>query len=211
MAFVFYYLSVFSQQSQVDIKITGKTIYINSRKLIFEKDSILSVLGKPDRIEKKTKSHHITEKNADGENDSSHDRIVEVDDTYFIYDKLGLIFCTANGIYTTEGLTRFIIFFPNKREFDNRKIYDFEPKQKYRGTFEIDNEIVPVDKKILPPGINYKTDSFLLYKRSFGPASIATKIDKIYSFKTLPYIELYLNNGKEGKLSYAVIRRIEEK
>jgi hypothetical protein len=149
----------------------------------------------------------MSEKTHDGRNDSSHDQVVEVEDSYLIYDKFGFIFCTSNGSFTTDELTKFIIFFPNKREFDNKVISDFEPAKKFSGTLTINGVELSPKEQIVSDKITYKTDSFKLFKRVFAPTSYMTEIDMIYSYSEQPYMEIYLNNGSAKKVSSIVIRK----
>lgn len=206
MFFLFHGI-LYPQVSDIlNIEIIAGEVNINSKKLIFEKEKIISILGTPDRVEKITKKHNVSRKNIEGTPDIYDNRVVEVEDTYLIYDKYGLIFCTSNGIYTTDELTNFIIFFKNKREFDNKVICDFEPVNKFKGVLKINRETVQDAEKIIPENITFKTDSFNLYMRKFGTACYVMQIDMIYSFSEVPNIEIYLNNGSEQKVSCVLIK-----
>ncbi|MFH2142971.1 MAG: hypothetical protein ABIJ97_11145, partial [Bacteroidota bacterium] len=206
--FLFSYYCIYSQtEDLIKINVSSEKISINDNPLIFSMEKIKEILGEPSRIKKTKKERYVTRKNIEGHNIGAGDRIVKVEDTYMIYDQYGLIFCTSNGIYTTNELSRLIVFFPNKREFDNRGICDFEPVNRFKGALIVNGEELSSTEKIIPDNITYKTDTFRLFKRVFGTASFAMEIDMIYTFSASPYMEIYLNNGSAKKISTVVIKK----
>jgi hypothetical protein len=128
--------------------------------------------------------------------------MIDVTDYYYLYDKLGIMFCTNNGKSEDKEPVRMVVFFRQKRTFTNSKEYPFVPDNAFKGTLLINRDTLFPERKILPDGINYNTQSFELFGASFSPTSTLSIIDGIYAFKNDPAMRIYLDNEKDQKPAY---------
>lgn len=58
---------------------------------------------------------------------------------------------------------------------------------------------------MIPKEADYKTEKFQLFDLYFGPTSIGTVIDRLYSMDTSPYILLYLDSEGNQEINYVEI------
>jgi hypothetical protein len=190
--------------TEILINTSDSTIKLNGNILKnYELSNIEKIIGKPDRIKPHTfKSYY----EMFGFEDTPPTSIpITVTDYYYIYDKLGIMFYTNNGRYGSKEPVCFSIHFKNKRTFDNTKALPYMPSTSFSGILKINGYAVNPDEKIIPQGVNYNTKEFKVYDVFFGPCSIASIIDRLYSMKSLPYIMIYLDNEKNQRISYIVI------
>jgi hypothetical protein len=205
-------LSVCGQDSagvsitKLDIRINmlDTSIRLNDDFLIsYKLKDIEAVLGKPDRIKTHIFNSYYEEFGTDNMPKTSTPIVVK--DYYYIYDQLGIMFYTSNGLSITEEPERFSIHFKNKRMFTNTRATPFSPENAFKGILKINGVNVSADKKILPEDANYQKQEIKLFNIDFGPTSISTVIDGLYSISEEPYIFMYLDNEKEQRISYIVV------
>lgn len=161
------------------------------------------IIGKPNRI--KTHSFKSYYEEFGAEKMSRTVIPITVTDYYYIYDKLGIMFYTNNGMSATKQPQKFSIHFKNKRTFTNTAALPFSPTGFFNGLLKINGDTLSANKKLIPKEVNYKTEDIQLFKTTFGPTSIGTVIDGLYSKNTLPYVLLYLDTEKEQRISYVVV------
>jgi hypothetical protein len=195
------------QLNSIEIQINTEKgiIKANNVNLIINNvDSIQNVLGKPDRIEIHKFNSYIEEFPAN-EGGQPYTYQIVVTNYYYIYDQLGIMFYTQNSELENKEPVRCSIHFKNKRTFTNTDSLPFKPKNIFNGILKINGDVVNPGKKIISEDINYLTSDFSLFKTSFSTTSIATVIDGIYAFKSAPYLQFYLDNEKDQRISYLVI------
>jgi len=190
-------LEIWISTSDSTVKLNG--FIINDYKV----GTIEKIIGKADRIKIHTYKTWL-ERYGIGDT-PPYSYSINVTDYYYIYDKLGIMFYTRNGLSSTEIPVCMSIHFKNKRVFTNRKALPYSPASCYKGTLKINGNIVSPDMKIIPDSVHYNTPEFKLYDMYFGPCSIATVIDRLYSVKCLPNMMIYLDNEKNQRISYIVL------
>lgn len=189
----------------IKISTSDSTIKINGSILkTYNLSAIEKIIGKPNRIKTKTFKSYYEEFGTKGMPPTSTP--IEVTDYYYIYDSLGIMFYTQNGKFVSKEPQNLSIHFKNKRTFTNTAPLPFNPINTFSGVLIINGEIVNETKKIIPLEIDYRTEEFKLYKISFGPTSIATIIDGLYSIKSEPYMLIFLDSEKYQRISYIVIK-----
>ncbi|MBA3679650.1 MAG: hypothetical protein H0W73_00450 [Bacteroidetes bacterium] len=203
----------FSAQETNTITITKLDININTSDTSIQlNESFLSsyklseiekILGKPDRIKTNTYNSYYEEFGTDNMPPTSTPIIVK--NYYYIYDKLGVMFYTDNGMSGSEQPEKFSIHLKNKRLFTNTKALPFLPLNAFTGELKINAELISAHKKIIPAGANYLSKEIKLFTILFGPTSIATGIDGLYSINIEPCLFLYLDTEKEQRISCIVV------
>ncbi len=190
--------------TEILVNTSDSTIKLNGVVLkSYEIKSIESIIGKPDRIKTHTFKSYYEEFGYDNNPPTSIP--ITVTDYYYIYDKLGIMFYTNNGRFTSKEAVCFSVHFINKRTFTNTKALPYSPLNPFKGVLKINGNTVSAIEKIVPPDVNYNTNEFKLFDMLFGPTSIATVIDSLYSVKCIPNIFLYLDNEKDQRISYVVL------
>ena len=190
--------------ANIQINTTDSTIKINGTILkTYELNNLKKIIGKPDRVKIAVTKSYYEESGGGGLPPTSTP--IKVTNYYYIYDKLGIMFFTNNGMYATKGPEKFSIHFSNKRAFTNTAALPFSPANSFKGVMIINEDTVSASKKIIPSGVDYNTKEFPLFKLLFGPTSIATIIDRLYSLTASPYIFLFLDSPKNQRTSYIVI------
>ena len=208
---LFIVLNVLTQQTPaaqqalvIEVNTNENNVIINGRALIFTRDSIIGILGKPGRTEQLKSMERYEEYG--GPNGNTSD-MVEVENHFMIYDDLGLVFRTRNGFMDrSKDPEVMFIYTKNKRSFDNRVICEKEPSSRFAGTIMINGEKPPLDKTFLPAEANYQTETLTLFKRNFGLTSYATQVDGIYSYSS-PVTSIYLDNANSRKASVIAIHK----
>ena len=159
---------------------------------------ITAVLGKPDRME--THSRKARYERFGHKSTKRTSTMVDVTDSYHIYDDLGTMFFTSASI-VKSGNSKLIIYF-KKRQFTNTQNLAFVPNKGFRGVLQINEKTVPADKKLLPKNVDYNTRKFDLWSTAFGPTSTGAVIDRLYSQEAKPYLMFYLDAPKTQRVSY---------
>jgi hypothetical protein len=172
----------------------------------FAPASIEKVLGKPDRIEKRTTQQHHELFGHDG--GESMSETVEVTDLYYVYDTRGLVFPTRR----TEKFDKrpeadhMIVFFARRRVFDHTKSPAVFPKQRGRCRLEVNGVAVDPTKDLRPSGMDYRTETAEMWKTKIAPTASSTVIDSLYTDEGSRSVRIYLDAPKTGRPSYAEIR-----
>lgn len=207
LIFLFINLSLSSKENQITkIEIDTKNPSIRINGIIlkdYKRETFQTILGKPSRIKMDSYQSHIEEFGFEGIPPSSYP--IQVTNTYYIYDEIGVMFYTESGKARMEEPNRFSIHFPNKRIFTHTKDLPFKPKKNFTGIFQInENGLNPKDK-LIPDSIDYKTNEFILFGANFGPTSYTTIIDSLYSVKSKAYLRIYLDDAKTQRVSVIVL------
>lgn len=182
----------------------NNNIKINNKDINdFDLNKIESIIGEPDRIGIDTMLARY-EEHGYGKYPSTS-TMIEVINYYYVYDELGIMFYTNNGKEAIKKPKKLSIHFGNKRLFTNTRFLTFSPNDTFSGMLKINNEILDNNKKLIPDGVDYNTKEFQLFDIPFGPTSIGTKIDRLYSIDVNPYILLYLDTEESQRISYVEI------
>jgi hypothetical protein len=190
---------------EIQINTIDSSIRINKQILAnYNITSIQKIFGKPSRIEEDKFDSYIEEFPLK-EGESRTIISIKVVNYYYIYDQLGIMFYTQNGEVAIKEPTRLNVHFKNKRMFTNTKGFPFIPKNNFTGVFCINGDTISTDKNLIPKNVNYRTSEFDLFHTQFTPTSYTTIIDGIYSYKSKPYLQLYLDNEKSQRISYIVV------
>ena len=170
----------------------------------YNMNDLEKIIGKPTRV--KTHSFKSYYEEFGAEKMARTVVPITVTDYYYIYDKLGIMFYTNNGMSTTKQPQKFSIHFKNKRTFTNTAALPYSPANFFNGVLKINGDTLLADKKLISKETDYKTEDIQLFKTSFGSTSIATVIDGLYTKNTLPYVLLYLDTEKDQRISYVVVK-----
>ena len=191
-------------KTKIEIDTKHPSIRING---IFLKDynrkTFQKILGKASRIKVDSFRSYVEEFGFDGIPPSSYP--IKVLNTYYIYDEIGIMFYTESGKARKEEPNRFSIHFPNKRSFTHTKDLPFKPKKSFTGIFQINENALNPQDKLIPDSVDYRTNEFTLFETSFGPTSYTTIIDSLYSIKSEPYMRIYLDDAKTQRVSIIVL------
>jgi hypothetical protein len=181
-------------------------IEINGVSLEYRYDmyTIEMLIGKPDRIIIDSNTVYIEELGYDGSQPLSYPE--KVQDQYYIYDELGLMFYTKNKGFTEKHVQTMMINFEMKRTFSNTAALKYQPKKTFSGELKLNQNLITNTTDFIPERVNYRTEEFALLGTSFGPTSIGGETDRLYSIGSKPYLLIYLNNAKDQKLSYIEIK-----
>ena len=190
----------------ITINTESNEISINENRITnFNLSTLKQIIGHPDRIQIENIMVDVTEYPYD-DNDVPYYYTQEVTNYYYIYDNLGLVFHTANNLSINNNPVYLKIFYDSKREFTHMKLPEFLPEKTFQGVLKINDIILEPHNQIISEEIKYNTKYFTLFNTTFAPTSIATVIDSIYSYEGNPYIQIFLNNGIDKKVSYISIR-----
>jgi hypothetical protein len=204
--------TVLFAQSKLSIEVrTGDSlILINGNPLkSYHPDTLFKYLGKPSRIKSEMKDSYIEEFSID-KGKPPDIRPIKIKNFYYIYDALGLVFHTRSTIINDSVPVIMRIRFAHPCKFDNHNFPDaiekeFEPISVFLGKLIINGTPIFPDQKLFGDSINYKTNDFFLYKIPFSTTSIGMQIDRIYSYKVFPYMNVFLNDPVERKISAITI------
>ena len=207
LLFIFISLSLVSKENQItkiEINTADDSLRINGIILQdYNRNTVQKILGKPSRIKVDSFRSYVEEFGFDGIPPSSYP--IQVSNTYYIYDEIGIMFYTESGKTRKEEPNRFSIHFPNKRFFTHTKDLPFKPKRNFTGIFQINEKELNPRDKLIPDSVDYKTNEFTLFETSFGPTSYTTIIDSIYSVKSKAYMRIYLDDAKTQRVSFIVL------
>lgn len=190
--------------ANIQINTIDSTVKVNGTILkTYELNNLKKIIGKPDRVKIAVTKSYYEESGGGGLPPTS--TLIKVTNYYYIYDKLGIMFFTDNGKYAIKEPEKFSIHFRNKRTFTNTALLPFTPVNSFKGIMTINKDTMSTTKKIIPAGVDYNTKEFSLFNLLFGPTSITTIIDGLYSWHSEPYIFLFLDTPKDQRISYIVI------
>ncbi len=189
---------------EIAINTLDSSLQINGSYLQSYKISDLEkIIGKPDRVKTHTFKSYYEEFGA--EKMARTVVPITVTDYYYIYDKLGIMFYTHNGMSVSKNPDKFSIHFKNKRTFTNIAALPYVPVSTFKGLLKINADTLSATKKLIPGGVNYQTETIDLFHTTFGATSVAMVIDGLYSKSTQPSVLLYLDSEKEQRISYVVV------
>ena len=207
LIFLFISLSLVSKENQItkiEINTADDSLRLNGIILQdYNRKSFQKILGKPSRIKVDSFRSYVEEFGFDGIPPSSYP--IQVSNTYYIYDEIGVMFYTDIGKTRMEEPNRFSIHFPNKRFFTHTKNLPFKPKKNFTGIFQINEKELNPKDKLIPDSVDYKTNEFTLFETSFGSTSYTTIIDSLYSVKSKAYMRIYLDDAKTQRVSFIVL------
>lgn len=193
-----------NQATRIEIDTANSSLRINEVILKdYNRKTFQKILGKPSRIKTDSFRSYMEEFGFDGMPPSSYP--IQVRNTYYIYDEIGIMFYTESGKTKMEEPNRFSVHFPNKRIFTHTKDLPFKPKKFFSGTFTINESELNPKEKLIPDSIDYKTNEFTLLGTSFGPTSYTTIIDSLYSVNSEPYMRIYLDDANTQRVSVIVL------
>ncbi len=169
--------------------------------------TLRKALGRPDRVEDVSSRERYEEFGGDGSPPSS--QMVDVTTRYYVYDELGLVLRTE-GSSVRRGKARpdpvmLLLFFPHPRRFTNTAAPAVVPRRRGGCALAFDGRVLDSTVDMIPAGTTYDTDAFEVLGRTFGPTSIATKIDSAYSWEPDPAVQIYLDDETTRRPSYAQI------
>ena len=191
-------------KTKIEIDTTKNSMRLNGIILKdYNRKTFQKILGKPSRIKVDSFRSHMEEFGFDGLPPSSYP--IQIRNTYYIYDEIGIMFYTDSGKTRMEEPNRFSIHFPNKRFFTHTKDLPFKPKKNFTGIFQINEKELNPKDKLIPDSVDYKTNEFTLFETSFGPTSYTTIIDSLYSVKSKAYLRIYLDDAKTQRVSFIVL------
>ncbi len=191
-------------QLSVGLNTADTTITINDSVFkAYEIERIEKMLGKPDRI--RTDSFRSSYERFGTAHSKPYSTPITVVNYYYIYDRIGIMLFTANGIHRSKTPDRLCICFNNKRSFTNTKPQPFSPNKAFSGLLKINGQTLAPDKKLIPDTVNYRTAKFTLFGTEFGPSSYTGDIDGLYSLNSELYMLIFLDNEKDQRISYMIV------
>ncbi|PJZ68843.1 hypothetical protein CH373_15625 [Leptospira perolatii] len=186
----------------IKIDTKEKSVHLNGVKIMdLNIQSITQILGKFDRTKTHQYDSYIEEfPLEDGDSPSIYP--IKITDYYYIYDRLGIMLYTSNGEEKNKKPSCMAIFFGNKRLFTHQKEPHYKPRNPFTGELVINGNHVSAEAKILPTDVDYRSRKFERFGLLFSPTSIAMMIDSLYSEGSEPYMQLFLDNQSQQRLSY---------
>ncbi|MFH0894363.1 MAG: hypothetical protein V2A54_07995 [Bacteroidota bacterium] len=197
----------------IEVRTADSLLLINGNPLsTYHPDTLIKYLGKPSRFKTETKDSYIEEFSIE-KGHAPDIRPIKIRNFYYIYDAQGLVFHTRSSLINDSVPVIMRIRFANQSKFDNLKFPDaikkeFEPTNAFIGKMIINGANVLSNQKLFGDSVNYQTDNFYLYGIQFSPTSIGMQIDRLYSYKTFPYMNIFLNNAIERKISVISIYKM---
>lgn len=204
---IFHSFPIISNTEEAAIEIdTKKNLLKWNGKVLkdFYRNSLFSILGRPDRIRKRQYGSYIKEFPLDS-NDRPSYYPIQITDYYYIYDRFGVMFHTGNSEFPNPEPERMKIFFKNKREFFHKKEEPYHPKHSFSGKAIINGRLLEQDSKIISDRLDYRVNQFEMHDVLFGPTSFASVIDGLYCISASPYFEIELDRPGSQKISRLII------
>lgn len=171
----------------------------------FKLKTLKRVLGKPSRVQSTTERVRFERFALRG--GRPHSTMVKVKNFHHVYDDRGLVFHTRNRRYrTSREPVRLVVLLRRKIAFTHKRRPRVLPKRLCSVDLWINGVRLDRVRPLVPKAVNYRTARFKLFNTDFAPTSVATAIDSVYSHGGRLAIQIFLDNSRDGRPAYLVIR-----